>query len=98
MNGGTSMITTIDNPYNPFEDFSKWLLYDKEKGYDSCEYLSRLALTSDSLSDEENNEQIENAIDTIIRNDILGIYVKVNQNNFDKVIKGCKKLYSKEIN
>ena len=36
------MLTTIDNPYNPFEQFDLWLLCDKDKGYNTCEYLARI--------------------------------------------------------
>ena len=28
-------LTTIDNPFNPFDDFNSWFLYDIEKGYDT---------------------------------------------------------------
>ena len=37
------MLTTFDNPYNPFDDFTLWLMYDKEQGYDTCERLARIA-------------------------------------------------------
>jgi hypothetical protein len=49
------MLTTIDNPFDPFEQFTSWLLFDEEKGYHSCSYLGRIARTSDQLSDEEND-------------------------------------------
>ena len=35
-------LTTVDNPYNPFEQFTSWLLYDEEKGYHTCAYLGRI--------------------------------------------------------
>ena len=70
-------LTTIDNPFNPFTDFTKWFLYDVEKGYNSCAYLARIARTSDQLSDAENLNEIERAIDEIIRLDFMGIYKKV---------------------
>lgn len=70
-------ITTFDNPYNPFEEFANWFLYDTEKGYNSCAYLDRIAHTSDQLTDEENNKEIERAIDEIIKYDFLNIYKKV---------------------
>lgn len=71
------MLTTIDNPYNPFDEFDKWFLYDVEKGYNSCGYLARIARTSEQFSDLENDEEIERAIDEIIEHDFMHIYVKL---------------------
>lgn len=70
-------LTTFDNPYDPFEQFDDWLLYDSEKGYNSCGYLGRIANTSDALSEVENEMEIERAIDEIIKYDFLNIYKKV---------------------
>lgn len=75
------MLTTFDNPFNPFEEFDSWFLFDIEKGYNSCSYLGRIARTSEQLSDEENNEEIERAIDEIIKYDFRNIYRKVKNNN-----------------
>ena len=47
------MLTTIDNPFNPFTEFKDWFLFDCEKGYNSCSYLARIARTSDALTEEE---------------------------------------------
>lgn len=73
------MLTTIDNPFDPFEQFPSWFLFDVEKGYNSCAYLGRIARTSDQLSDEENYEEIERAIDEIIKYDFMNIYQKVSK-------------------
>lgn len=74
-------ITTIDNPFNPFEQFKEWFQFDTEKGYNTCSYLARIAHTSDSLSDKEYNDEIERAIDEIIKYDPLNIYKKVYSNS-----------------
>lgn len=73
------MLSTIDNPFNPFNQFDSWYQFDLDKGYDSCSYLARIALTSDQLSDEENSREIERAIDEIVKYDPLNIYVKVKE-------------------
>ena len=73
------MLTTFDNPYNPFEQFTSWYLFDVEKGYDSCAYLGRIARTSDQLSEEENDLEVERAIDEIIKYDFRNIYKKVTR-------------------
>lgn len=70
-------ITTRDNPFDPFNQFVYWFLFDEEKGYHTCAYLGRIARTSDQLSDAENNEEIERAIDEIIQYDFTGMYKKV---------------------
>ena len=73
------MLSTIDNPFNPFEDYSSWLMFDKEKGYDSAERLMRIAKLTDDMTQKEENEEIERAIDEIIKYDILNIYIKVSK-------------------
>ena len=47
------MITTFDNPYNPFEQFSEWFLFDVEKGYNTCSYIARIANFSDDMTQKE---------------------------------------------
>lgn len=74
-----TMLTTIDNPFNPFENFDSWFLFDVEKGYNSCAYLARIAKTSDEFTEEEEAEEIERAIDEIIKYDFMNIYVKVKE-------------------
>ena len=71
------MLSTFDNPFNPFDDFDSWFQYDSDKGYNSCSYLARIARTSDQLTDEENSQEIERAIDEIIKYDFMNIYTKV---------------------
>ena len=73
------MLSTIDNPFNPFEDYSSWLMFDKEKGYDSAERLMRIAKVTDDMTQKEENEEIERAIDEIIKYDILNVYIKVSK-------------------
>lgn len=72
-------LTTVDNPYDPFDQFTSWFLYDVEKGYNSCGYLARIAKTSNQFTDEENANEIGRAIDEIIKYDFMNIYVKVSR-------------------
>ena len=71
-----TMLTTIDNPFDPFEQFTSWFLFDIEKGYNTCGKLMRIAKVSDDMSQEEYNLAIDEAIDTIIKNDFLDIFTK----------------------
>ena len=72
-------ITTVDNPFDPFDQFDSWYQFDEGKGYHSCAYLDRVARTSDQLSLAENEDEIERAIDDIVKYDPLGIYRKVKK-------------------
>lgn len=78
----TCALTTFDNPYNPFEQFTKWFLFDVEKGYNSSAYLGRIARTSDQLSDDENDHEVERAIDEIIKYDFTGNYRKTKPSDW----------------
>lgn len=73
------MLTTFDNPYDPFEQFSSWFLFDVEKGYNTCSYLGRITKFSDDMSITEENEEVERAIDEIIKYDFMNIYKKVKK-------------------
>lgn len=73
------MLTTIDNPFNPFDDFDNWLLFDREKDYKTCELLARNVNISDEMSQFEIDEEVERAIDEIIKYDPLDLYQKVTR-------------------
>ena len=70
------MLTTIDNPFDPFEQFTSWFLFDVEKGYNTCGYLARIVKLSDDMSQKEQEDEIERAIDEIISINPSGIYIK----------------------
>ena len=76
------MLTTVDNPFNPFEQFTSWWLFDIEKGYNSCSRLMRIANLSDDLSSKEEEIEIERAIDEIIKYDFMDVYKKVKKEDF----------------
>jgi hypothetical protein len=78
------MLSTIDNPYDPFDDFDNWYRYDVGKGYNSCAYLARIVdqlinNNSDEFDDENDPELIEKAIDEILKYDFTENYIKVAQ-------------------
>ena len=76
---GSCALTTFDNPFDPFERFSDWFLFDVGKGYNTCSRLARIANISDELSEKEVDEEIERAIDEIIKYDFMNIYKKVKR-------------------
>ena len=73
------MLTTTDNPYNPFTQFDLWFQFDVSKGYNTCSFIDRVANTSDELTDKENDKEIENAMKEIAKENVLGIYKLVEE-------------------
>ena len=73
------MLTTFDNPFDPFVDFTSWLMFDMEMGYNTCSRLARLTVITDDLSEKEIENEIERAIDVLILNDFLNIFKKIKK-------------------
>ena len=79
------MLTTTDNPYNPFIQFDEWYAFDEGKGYHTCAYLARVAKTSNEISDADDDAAIDAAMNEIIKYNVLGIYKIVTKSSFNKV-------------
>jgi hypothetical protein len=75
------MLTTIDNPWNPFTNYDEWWEFDREKGYNTAGFLARVADVSLDLSDVDVGLAIEQAITTICTQNVLGLYKKVAKPN-----------------
>lgn len=72
-----SMLTTVDNPYDPFTQWDEWFNFDLRSGYNTPGLLARIIKTSDDLSDAEQSQAIEDAIDEIVRENVSGMHKKV---------------------
>lgn len=72
-----AMLSTIDNPWNPFTNWAEWFAFDVSHGYHCCNVLAMFSRTSDSLSDADNSLEISNTIDEIIKHDTRKIFKKV---------------------
>jgi hypothetical protein len=73
------LLTTLDNPFNPFIDYDSWYAYDVSHGYNTCAYLARIAKVSDDLGEEDEDKEIANAMDEIVKFNLLGNYIKVTE-------------------
>jgi len=73
------MLTTIDNPFSPFDEFGAWYAYDVSSGYHTCSFLARILNDSDQLSKADHDLAVSMAIDEIVYENILGIYRKVTK-------------------
>lgn len=71
------LLTTVDNPYHPSEEFDEWYKFDHEHGYYTDQRLAKVAKTSIYLTDAENQRIINSAVNDFVRLDELGIYKRV---------------------
>lgn len=76
------MLTTTDNPFNPFRQFDEWYAFDEAMGYHTCGLLARFTITSDELSDSDQELSVQQAIDEIIQDNFTGIHKKVTPSDF----------------
>ena len=81
------MLTTLDNPWNPFTQFDAWFAFDLAHGYDTCGTLARFAATGNELTEEENSKIISQAMDDIINVDPFCRWIKVSKKSFNEISK-----------
>lgn len=71
------MLSTSDNPFNPFTQFDEWFAFDISKGYNTLEYLANVAETSEEMSEKQNRLALNEAIEEALRFDLTGNRIKV---------------------
>ena len=74
------MLTTIDNPHDPFTQFDRWYVFDCQSGYDTCAILARISRNSDELSEADQEIAIEEAINEMLFFNVSGKHKKVYRN------------------
>ena len=79
------MLTTVDNPYNPFTHFKEWYSFDIAHQRDTPAFLARITKSSDELPLALQLRAIEQAIDEIVEENVSGLYRKVSESSFDEV-------------
>ena len=70
------MLTTTDNPYNPFTQWDEWFGFDTTMGYHTCALLDRVTRSSEELNDEDQDLAIQQAIEEIIELNASGVHRK----------------------
>jgi hypothetical protein len=77
------LLTTIDNPFNPHLQFDAWHQWDQANGYHTLAYLGRVIVTSDELSQADQDLAYNRALDEIMSVN-EGLYKKVLVSNTDQ--------------
>ena len=84
------LLTTIDNPYNPFVDFSSWYMFDCEKGHNTSARLARIANIDCEMTQKEIDEETERAMNLIAKYDFEDKYVLGTEEQINKIIETYK--------
>lgn len=74
-----SMLTTVDNPFNPFDNFDDWYMFDQDNHHFSCEKLAEIVGETDDCTELDEIRITESAIDYIVSNDLTEGYTKVQK-------------------
>lgn len=77
--GPVYMLTTVDNPYDPFTQWDEWYMWDLNAGYHTPGLLARMTYSSDELSEPDQYLIIQGAIDEIIKENVSGVHKKVKR-------------------
>lgn len=77
-----AMLSTIDNPWNPFTHYAEWYAHDVTAGYHSTALLARVVVSSNELSDYDQELDIIRAIDEIVTENASGMHRKVYPETF----------------
>lgn len=71
------MLTTDDNPFNPFTHYKEWYTWDVAAGYHTSAYLGRLVRSSEALSEQLQDQAYDDAMNAILEQNPYGKWVKV---------------------
>jgi len=80
------MLTTVDNPYDPWTQWDEWFAWDQSAGYHTPGILARVTRTSNDLADVDQHVAIQDAIDEIVRENVLGVFRKVREGELKKLL------------
>lgn len=55
MDTKNGLLTTTDNPFDPFTQWEEWLAFDRNNKYFTCEIIARL--TDEKPNDDEDEKE-----------------------------------------
>ena len=73
------MLTTVDNPFDPFTQFDEWYVFDDTHGYQTLGLLARITKSSDELSEPDQDLAIELAMKEIVDENVTGMHRLVSR-------------------
>ena len=77
------LLTTMDNPHSPFDDWVAWYMEDLRLGHDTCGLIARLASVSGVIDDDAEVA----AIRDIVNSNFSGLHIAVVPSDYNPKLK-----------
>lgn len=84
------MLTTFDNPFNPFVDFSSWYMFDCEKDHNTSSRLARIMNVDSEMTQKEIEEERNRAMNLIVEYDAEDTFFKGTEEQIEKWLNHVK--------
>ena len=78
-------LTTIDNPFNPATQPEFWEQFDRDHGYNSNNLLARFYFSSPELSELDEIDANNAAVNAVVDGDVTDLYIAVKETTKIKV-------------
>ena len=73
------MLTTTDNPFDPFTQFKEWNTWDQAHHYNTLSLQARVTHMSEDMSDADQDLALVQGIDEVVRENVSGKHIKVKK-------------------
>ena len=71
------MLSTTDNPFNPWTHYDQWFDWDTSRGYNTASYLATIVQLINANGRVSDDDALALAIDDILEFNITGNYALV---------------------
>ena len=71
------MLSTTDNPFNPWTHYDQWFDWDTSRGYNTASYLATVVQLINANGRVSDDDALALAIDDILEFNITGNYILV---------------------
>lgn len=80
------LISTIDNPFNPFLDFDNWYAEDIRLGHDTSGLMQRLFVDYPDMSDRDNAIEYARVVRELFQLDPGELYILVKRPDVEPTV------------
>lgn len=84
-----AMLTTKDNPFNPYTEWKAWFGFDRDNGYNTCQLLARLTDLVDDHGEPLESVLLGEAMASLVDDEFFSHYTLVYPSKIpEELLKG----------